>query len=366
MKISWLLDKKVDIWQSYIDDNFSTYKNNYSNLRIDLLSGEKKYGNKIPSKFRNRLFSFYFSKTKFKSYYNYIWLKKNKVDVLHLKRSYLFPLILSLLQFSNRPKVVITLRGSDTYLWPWVSEKWKNFYLNKGYGIDAFVVQSKDQMAYAIKQGLPEHKISIIPASISKYNNKIIPKVLNNNKKIRFISVHRFTWQKNIQGNLLFIKKISESVPNIEYNIFGKGDNLSTSEIYYLADRLGLSEIIKVKGTDTNKSIRKELRSYHYILQLSLSESLGVSILEAMQLGVVPIVSNIGGLKDIVENNVNGIINDYFKIDELVKSTLNLNNYPSQYKLMSENCINFVNNHYDNYNESQKLNSLYKSLVKPT
>jgi glycosyltransferase involved in cell wall biosynthesis len=268
------------------------------------------------------------------------------------------------LQLSNRPKVVITLRGSDTYLWPWVNEKWKKFYSNRGYGIDAFVVQSKDQKAYAVKLGLPKDKVSIIPASISKHNYKIIPKILNKNKKIRFISVHRFTWQKNIQGNLLFIKKISESIPNIEYNIFGKGDSLSTSEIYYLADRLGLSQIVKVKGTNSNSFIRKEFRSYDYILQLSLSESLGVAILEAMQVGVVPIVSNIGGLKDIVENNVNGIINDYFKIDELVKSTLNLNNYPSQYSLMSKNCINFVNNNYDNYNESKKLNLLYKKLLK--
>lgn len=364
MKISWLLDKKIDIWQSYIDDNFFTYKNNFGSLRIDLLSGEKKYGNKIPNKFKNRLFSIFLSKTKFKNYYNYIWLKKNKVDVLHVKRSYLFPLILSLLQLSNRPKVVITLRGSDTYLWPWVSEKWKNFYINRGYGIDAFVVQSKDQKAYAIKQGLPENKVSIIPASISKNNDKIIPKVLNKNKKIRFISVQRFTWQKNIQGNLLFIKKLSESIPNIEYNIYGKGDNLNTSEIYYLADRLGLLEIVRVKGTITNSSMKKIFRSYDYILQLSLSESLGVAILEAMQQGVVPIVSNIGGLKDIVENNVNGIINDFFKIDELVESIVNLINSPSQHSLFSKNCINFVNDNFNNYIESQKLNALYKKLVK--
>ena len=48
MQVSWLLDKKVDFWQSYIEDTFTNYKNTYGNIRIDLFSGEEKYENKIP------------------------------------------------------------------------------------------------------------------------------------------------------------------------------------------------------------------------------------------------------------------------------------------------------------------------------
>jgi glycosyltransferase involved in cell wall biosynthesis len=363
MQVSWLLDKKVDFWQSYIEDTFTNYKNTYGNIRIDLFSGEEKYENKIPNKFKSKYLSIIFSKTDYENYYNYIWLKKNKVDILHLKRSYLFPSILTLLKKSNRPKIIITLRGSDTYLWPWVSEKWKEFYSNKGYGIDAFIVQSRDQKEYAIKMGLPDQKISIIPASISKKKDIFIPKTIKKNKKVRIISIYRFTWQKNIQGNLLFIKKLRQSIPNIEYNIYGKGDNLNSSQIYYLADRLGISDVINIKGTLSNDEMRKEMISNNYILQLSLSEASGLALMEAMQQGLVPIVSKIGGIQDIVENNVTGIIEDYYKIDKILSSFLKLNKNPLKYSLMSEACSKFIDEKFDNSIESEKLYSLYKKLI---
>ena len=56
MQVSWLLDKKVDFWQSYIEDTFTNYKNTYGNIRIDLFSGEEKYENKIPNKFKSNFF----------------------------------------------------------------------------------------------------------------------------------------------------------------------------------------------------------------------------------------------------------------------------------------------------------------------
>tara|TARA_B110000858_G_C17768355_1_gene458223 strand:+ start:337 stop:1431 length:1095 start_codon:yes stop_codon:yes gene_type:complete len=363
LQVSWLLDKKVDLWQSYIDDTYLAYKNTYGEIRIDLLSGENRYGNKIPNKSISRLFSVFFSKTKFKTYYNYIWLDRHKIDILHIKRSYLFPVILTLLKNKDRPKIVITLRGSDTYLWPWVSEKWINFFSSKGFGIDAFIVQSKDQKLYAIKKGLPKEKISIIPATVSKLPNIIKPRTLKNNQTVKIVSVYRFTWQKNIQGNLLFIKKLRESILNIEYNIYGKGDILNTSQIYYLADRLGISDIIKIYDTKSNESIRKEFGKHDFILQLSLSESLGVSILEAMQVGLIPIVSNIGGLKDIVENNVTGLIEDSYNLEKIVLSFVSLWNNPLKYFSMSKSCIDFVNEKYNNDVECQKLYNLYKKLT---
>ena len=150
----------------------------------------------------------------------------------------------------------------------------------------------------------------------------------------------------------MYLLILSQSIPNIEYNIYGKGDNLSSSQIYYLADRLGISDVINIKGTLSNDEMRKELISNNYILQLSLSESLGVAILEAIQHGLVPIVSKIGGIQDIVENNLTGIIEHYYKIDKILSSFLKLNKNPLKYSLMSEACSKFVDEKFDNSIES--------------
>ena len=362
MKISWLLDKPVDLWQSYIKDCYNNYKKLYGNIRIDLLSGENIFGNRLPNKIKSRYFSKFYSLTYYKNYANYIWMKKHKVDIIHLQRSYLFPSILELLKIKKRPKIIITLRGSDTYLWPWLKKNWSSFYNNEGKNIDAYIVQSIDQKKYTQNLGIDLNKVFIIPASLKKI--ECLPKNIKYDKTLKIISVFRFTWQKNIQGNLLFIKKLKDIYPNLKYTIYGYGDNLHRSQILYIADRFKILDIIDIKDRIPNIEMKKVYKKFNFLLQLSISESLGVTILEAMQQGLIPITSNTGGIKDIVRNGHTGISEKYYEIDKLILSFIKVYQSFQKYEEISKNCINFINQNYENDLECQKLNTLYNNILK--
>ena len=126
MKISWLIPKPFIDQHSYILDTYLLISKELNDTRIDSVNAEKNYyGNKIPLKRHRKLFDLFLSKTKYKNTINYIWLKKNPIDILHLQYSWLFPHIIPLLNFKNRPKIVITLRGSDTYCRPFIDKKWR-------------------------------------------------------------------------------------------------------------------------------------------------------------------------------------------------------------------------------------------------
>jgi glycosyltransferase involved in cell wall biosynthesis len=65
-----------------------------------------------------------------------------------------------------------------------------------------------------------------------------------------------------------------------------------------------------------------------------MAEHFGISTVEAMGAGAVPIVINAGGQKEIVEDGVQGFLWD--SLDDLKKKTLRLIQDPSLLERMSE------------------------------
>ena len=361
MKISWFIAHPLDLWQNYILNTYLFYNKKYGGIRFDVCNGERFHGNTIPPKKYRKILDRLFFFTSYQNTLYYIWKKHKPTDIVHLQHSYLFPRILNLLDQKERPKIIITLRGSDTYCWPWFISKWTDLYKTKSQFIDAFIVQSNDQKKYLNKFGVQNEKIWIIPVSSPKITCK--PKTIIKIKTIRLISVFRFTWEKNILGNLLFIKRLKTKFPNIKYDIYGAGSPKDTAQIYYLIDRFDIKDIVKVNDNMPNDELKERLNNYNYYLQLSVSEAFGASIIEAQQRGLVPIVSNMGGIPEIVEDGETGIMRHFDDIDGLVNSLIGLHNDPKKYQQISNNCINLINDNYTTENEVEKLNSLYNNLM---
>jgi len=331
----------------------------FKDIRIDLADGGHYYGNKIPLKRQRKLFDLFLSKTKYKNTINYIWLKKNPIDILHLQYSWLFANIIPLLNIENRPKIVITLRGSDTYCRPFIDKKWRDLYRIHSNNIDAFIVQSLDQKDYLEQLGVKGKKIWIIPSSSESI--ECLPRKIIKGDRIKIISAFRFVWEKNITGNLIFIKMLKEKYPNIEYTIYGSGNDLD--QIHYLVDRFNISDIVKVKGDIPNNKLKKEYFKYDYYLQLSISESLSMAVIEAQQRGLIPIVSNIGGLKDLVQDGKTGISKNFIDYNNMVDDIIALHQNPKAYNKISRECIEFINNNYTTEIESRNLRKLYKAII---
>ena len=285
-----------------------------------------------------------------------------KTDIIHIQHSFLFGKITSLLEFPklSRPKVVITLRGGDTYIKPWVSKRWKDFYLNYANKVDAFVVMSEDQKQYLGRWNVPLDRIYVIPISFG-LPFKILPKYPNKDK-MRVVSVFRMCWEKSISDNLRFIKKIKESGVDISYDVYGDGKDLG--QLYFLLDRFGLNDCVQVKGRVENSIIRSRFKNYDFILQLSHSESFGMSIVEAQACGVPAVVSNVGGLPEIVKKNKTGLIGNSDDLETLSKNTVNLWRDKNQYLTFSEFSITNAQKKFNLEVEVKSLISLYKNLLR--
>lgn len=296
------------------------------------------------------------------NYFEIISLKK-KIDIIHIQQSYMFSKVHSLLQLpkENRPKIVITLRGGDTYIKPWYIEKWQDFYSNYGGLIDAFVVMSAHQKEYLhTKWKIALNNIHIIPISFG--NSFQVTERQPKTDIMKIVSAFRMCWEKNIEGNLRTIQILKEKGVSVEYDIYGDGSD--TGQVYYLIDKYKLSDCVTYHGRMNNKDLITSLTNYDFFLQLSHSESLGMSVIEAQALGIPAIVSNTDGLPEVVLHTKTGYCVLPYDSESAASHLTYLWQHPEVYLQFSKEAILHSHKNFTIKTEVDALNLLYTNLVK--
>ncbi|WP_242087532.1 glycosyltransferase family 4 protein [Aestuariivivens sediminis] len=296
---------------------------------------------------------------------NYLEIKslKNKVDIVHLMDSYLHQKVYGLLTLpqSQRPKIVITLRGKDTYIKPWILDKWKAFYSNFGNIVDAFIVMSNHQKSYlSNKWGINPERIHVIPISFGNSKN-VSPKHLKGNG-LKIVSVFRMCWEKNIEGNLRTIKYLIEKEINVHYDLYGDGPD--SEQILFFVDKYGLKNNVTYFGKIDNKLLKEKLHKYDIFLQLSHSEALPTSVLEAHSIGIPAIISDSGGLPEAIQPGKSGFCVPAYASEEAADLIVKLYNNPSLYYSFSKAAISYTQKNFSIENEVSYLLELYSKLTK--
>jgi glycosyltransferase involved in cell wall biosynthesis len=318
----------------------------------------------MPSYYRRRLIEkwhAFFSSSGVALHFNEIVALKQHIDIIHLQHSYLFPKVLGLLQLpkSKRPKIVITLRGGDTYVKPWISTKWRTFYKDFGNAVDAFVVMSLHQKNYLESWGIDEDRIHVIPISFGN-RFEVAPKKADT-QIITIVSVFRLCWEKNIEGNLKVIQHLKEKGLAVKYHIYGDGPDMG--QLYFMVKKFDLQDVVTIHGKIENSKLKKIIAHYDFILQLSHSESFGVSVVEAQSHGIPAIVSNSCGLPETILPNKSGYCvaaHDAKKASEHIES---LWKDAVLYRQFSEHAIQFSHQNFPVTKEVDRLVNLYTTLI---
>jgi glycosyltransferase involved in cell wall biosynthesis len=113
------------------------------------------------------------------------------------------------------------------------------------------------------------------------------------------------------------------------------GDGDCRTQLELLASELGLQGRVTFPGRTDD--VAKYLRSAHFYLSTSAWEGMSNALLEAMSFGVVPLVSDVSGARDIVDHGRSGLLfepdelNDFVAKLELLHETT-----AERYKAMSD------------------------------
>jgi len=159
--------------------------------------------------------------------------------------------------------------------------------------------------------GLPFEKINVVPngVNLTSYNNvekdyEFRRKYAMDNEKI-ILFTGRLVYEKGIQHLIAAMPKVLEHYHDAKLVVAGKGGMLD--ELKAQVDYLGLGDKVYFTGYLDSKSILKINKCADVSVFPSTYEPFGIVALEAMLSGHPIVVSDVGGLNEIVDHGVNGM-----------------------------------------------------------
>ena len=159
--------------------------------------------------------------------------------------------------------------------------------------------------------GLPYEKINVIPngVNLSLFNgierdyNFRRRFAMDNEKIILFMG--RLVYEKGIQHLISAMPKILEGYRDSKLIICGKGG--MEEELKAQVERMGIANKVYFAGYMNGKDVQRMYKAADVAVFPSTYEPFGIVALEAMLSENPIVVSDIGGLNEIVEHRVNGM-----------------------------------------------------------
>ena len=182
--------------------------------------------------------------------------------------------------------------------------------------------------------GLPYEKINVVPNGVNLTLFNGIEKdydfrrkyAMDNEKIILFMG--RLVYEKGIQNLIAAMPKILEHYNDAKLIVAGKGGMID--ELRNQVNFLGLGNKVYFTGYLGAKDVQKMYKCADVAVFPSTYEPFGIVALEAMLAGVPTVVSDVGGLNEIVEHKINLVVKKIY-------SGYILNNYDKLYSIHLEN-----------------------------
>lgn len=212
-------------------------------------------------------------------------IKRHKVELIH---SHLF--LSTVIARIAKPRGVKLVSTIHSILSKNVFEKKKVFLKIERLTVnrqDALIAVShhalKDYLSHISFKGQSSVLYNFIPDYF--FINKSSPSGVAGKEILKCISVGNLKAVKNYDFTLKAFNHLKESP--IELDIYG--DGILRKKLQEKIDSQGLKVSLKGSG----KEINKVLTEYGIFIQMSLHEGFGLALLEAMAIGLVPVLSDI-------------------------------------------------------------------------
>jgi len=169
---------------------------------------------------------------------------------------------------------------------------------------------------------LPVKKANVV------YNSVSIPNMDNSAKmnSNKIVNIGRIEEAKNQMELIHLMKVLSKSGVNATLDIIGDDSSVYAEKVKQLVIKENLESVVSITGPMTHFETMKKLQNATLYVHVAISESFGISLLEAMQLGKPVFAYDYPALKEIIgiENHQNQSTEtgNYTKLAEKITNAL--------------------------------------------
>ena len=122
----------------------------------------------------------------------------------------------------------------------------------------------------------------------------------------RFVFWGRLHPQKGLDRALDIFAALAASRPDARFTIIGP-DMGSETALNAQARALGVTDMVVFTGPMDRAAIFAQASDHHFYLQPSLTEGMAMSVVEAMQLGLIPVVAPVGEIPGYCRDGENAL-----------------------------------------------------------
>lgn len=201
----------------------------------------------------------------------------------------------------------LTLHGPITDYGPNQEQKW-------GFAAFGIVITKKlyGELNKCIAGHLPQ-KVKIAPMGVdsSRFKRKSAYSPWNRNDACRIFSCGRLDTCKGHEDLIVATYLLKKRGFNAYLEIAGEdeqGGNGYRKMLEKLIKRLSLKDCVHLLGAVSEDTVKESLEKARIFALASLHEPLGVAIMEAMAMELPVVVTGSGGVKELVDDNVDGIL----------------------------------------------------------
>jgi colanic acid/amylovoran biosynthesis glycosyltransferase len=148
----------------------------------------------------------------------------------------------------------------------------------------------------------------------------------------RIFSCGRLNFCKGHADLIAAIKLLRQQGIPATLEIAGEDEQGGTGyhkDLDALIEQLNLVDSVRLLGATSEQTIQTALENAHLFALASLHEPLGVAIMEAMAMEVPVVVTGSGGVKELIEQGIDGLLVDPEAPQQLADAILNLLNNPA-------------------------------------
>ena len=240
-----------------------------------------------------------------------------------------------------------------------------------------FLLRNKTDVAVAVSKAVkvflnkgrsvPENKIKVIWNGIKnkKFQNIELERIekikndvgIHNCQKV-VGTLTRFREEKGTQYLIEAAEKVIKTEPNAKFVIAGDGP--LKDELIQLAHNLNLNQQLTFPGFV--EDVPALLQALDIVVMPSLNEGAPLALLEYMAAKKPIVATNVGGIKEVIENNISGLLVPSKEKESLAEAIVLLLKNESKAMLLAENAFK-TSEKYSIENNVKSLENLYIDLV---
>jgi colanic acid/amylovoran biosynthesis glycosyltransferase len=238
-------------------------------------------------------------------------ITENNPDIVHFAYSGIALEFMDVLDFVDiKIKKIVSCRGSAEIYKPVLDPCRKEQLRILWPKVDFVHCVSQNMMDRMVELGLDKHQAFINFPSVNLENFKFVEREQNHctviKQKVIIVSTGRLDHQKGYLYALLAIKALTAKGILLEYHILGEGPEYGPIK-YFITDN-NLEKIVILHGKVNSDIVKALLEKSHIFLLPSVYEGISNAALEAMASGVPVLVTDSGGMAEVVQNGINGLI----------------------------------------------------------